>query len=185
MPESSGTLVRDIFPSRERRVLVKALPHFCYSFRRLMLDNHRRVRELANRALEVLAVKVQRGLAKVLNKLITPWICAMSDPERNVAVAASCAWKAAFPTKKRQADALDFYCDDLLAKFAKRIVATPQSLKDRGTLQEASRRHERWIVCTLGALEMSLQTSSAAFDGGKFSEWSHVGPGRVYAGSSP
>ena len=54
-------LVRDIFPSRERRVLVKALPHFCYSFRRLMLDNHRRVRELANRALEVWLSKCSAG----------------------------------------------------------------------------------------------------------------------------
>lgn len=83
-----------------------ALSHVVRAYNRLAIDNSRRVRELAQRSLEMTAGRVGREIAPHLRSLLPIWILSMNDMCAGVSNAARFGFEATFPTEAKQNDAL-------------------------------------------------------------------------------
>lgn len=80
------------------------MPFFVTLFRRLALDNHRNIREELNLTLsDALALDNKQFTPAVMKALIGSWWMCISDPNGEVAAAASRAFHDAIPPKKREA----------------------------------------------------------------------------------
>ncbi|RHZ17857.1 hypothetical protein DYB37_004036 [Aphanomyces astaci] len=159
------TLKDTLIPSRKPADLRLAVGQFCYLYgAKLMLDNDRRVRQLATDVLGALIDRLPKGTVfhNHMQLLLPPWyLLAMHDVHTETAKCAKRAFLALLPTDEAQTALLAAHADLLLTNVQTYLALTVESLVDRGlcTPDEAdewyvvwaSIRHATYVVLTAAA----------------------------------
>ncbi|RLO05817.1 hypothetical protein DYB28_000823 [Aphanomyces astaci] len=167
------TLKDTLIPSRKPADLRLAVGQFCYLYgAKLMLDNDRRVRQLATDVLGALIDRLPKGTVfhNHMQLLLPPWyLLAMHDVHTETAKCAKRAFLALLPTDEAQTALLAAHADLLLTNVQTYLALTVESLVDRGlcTPDEADEWYvvcyERCVTSTLlGARALLLQPSSSS-----------------------
>ena len=123
-------------------------------YSKLASDPSSRVRESAANTIQLLARALGKYLAPHLKTIITPWLCAKHDPQREVRRAAELAFDAAFSTTQKYADALAFCHKDIVKGLSERVLATPPHLGGC----EASSEGEVYAISVSSALRAGAHT---------------------------
>ncbi|RHY26704.1 hypothetical protein DYB32_007358 [Aphanomyces invadans] len=143
------TTLRDtLVPVRKPADLRPAIGQYCYLYgAKLMLDNDRRVRQLATEVLGALIERLTKGTVfhNHMQLLLPPWyLLAMHDIHADTAKGAKRAFVALLPTEEAQTAVLAAHADLLLTNVQSYLALTVESLVDRGlcTPEEA----DEWYV---------------------------------------
>ncbi|RHY13468.1 hypothetical protein DYB36_004832 [Aphanomyces astaci] len=155
------TLKDTLIPSRKPADLRLAVGQFCYLYgAKLMLDNDRRVRQLATDVLGALIDRLPKGTVfhNHMQLLLPPWyLLAMHDVHTETAKCAKRAFLALLPTDEAQTALLAAHADLLLTNVQTYLALTVESLVDRGLCtpdeadEWASIRHATYVVLTAAA----------------------------------
>ncbi|EGG18283.1 hypothetical protein DFA_03777 [Cavenderia fasciculata] len=127
-------------------------------FKRLVNDDHRRVREMTFVCLEIMGAKVGKLLAPHVRQLLGPWvvgICDQRDQQQNSALR---AFESIFPEKKRR-DVLLFGQEQAIQYLCENLQENVNTLGDgKATPPEVlQERYERLISNSLLAIEYLME----------------------------
>ncbi|KAF0698519.1 Aste57867_10886 [Aphanomyces stellatus] len=153
-----------VIPSRKPIELRPAVGQYCYLYGKLMLDNDRRVRQLANDVLGALIDRMKKGTVfhNHMPLLLPHWyVLGMHDSHTDTAQGAARAFRALIPDEADQTALLTTHVDLLLTHIKTYLDATVDSLSDRAlcSADEAEERYERCVTSAIlsgGALLSAL-----------------------------
>jgi len=151
--------------SSSASVVEGLVPFWLYVYPRLvLLEDDRRVREAVfSTALPQLFSADRKAMVGVLGRhLLGPWWAAMSDPQKEVANAATRAFQTVFPKQAKRDEVLaqaapvnlGYLHDNLRLKPADAVLDT--SGGNGSSPEEAEERLERIVTCSLTALASLL-----------------------------
>lgn len=162
-----GQLVhaRGTTASSASSVVEGLVPFWLYVYPRLViLEDDRRVREAVfSTALPQLFAADRKAMVGVLGRhLLGPWWAAMSDPQKEVANAATRAFETVFPKQAKRCEVLIQAAPMILGYLHKNLHLEPAdavldtSGGNGSSLEEAEERLERIVTCSLTALSSFL-----------------------------
>ena len=137
------------------------VPFWHHIYNKISIDHDCNVREACQQAHEALVTVVGRSLAPHLRGLMGCWVAALCDVHPPVASAARQALKVAFPTPTKQADAMAYCQESVIAYIQNNLCEqTPENLSDPVATQmkDIESKYENVLASSLGALKMLLVT---------------------------
>ncbi|CAK4067201.1 unnamed protein product [Aphanomyces euteiches] len=149
-----ATIKDTIIPSRKPVDLRPAIGHYCYLYGKLMLDNDRRVRQMANDVLGAFIDRMKKGTIFHVHMLLllpTWYILGMHDLHVDTARGATRAFHTLVPEEADRTALLTTHVELLISNIKAYLEATVDSLSDRAlcTADEAEERYERCVTSAL------------------------------------
>ncbi|CAM9154331.1 unnamed protein product [Chrysoparadoxa australica] len=165
----------------------KWVPHWLHLFKKLSLDEDRRVREAASATLEAFIRQAKREFAPHLGELMGPWWCLMGDSASEVAASGQRAFEASFPPRRRP-DLLAMCADSMVEYLSSCAQLTLEgfSAKVGCSTEEVEERSEKAVVAAMNGLSRLLSAlreednKALAVPGGRYSRamdssmWRHL-----------
>ncbi|KAL4155265.1 hypothetical protein PRNP1_007375 [Phytophthora ramorum] len=146
------TFLQDVLPPRAPAELRPMLGHFTQLYTFEMRDqNDRKVRQLLNEVLAVLADKMRpRAFVPHLQRLLPYWYLAMHDVNADVAVLAKKAFVTLFPEVEMQKTVLEEHVPAMMEEFQSFFTKTPDTFEGIPLL--ADEKEERYERCVSAAV---------------------------------
>jgi len=145
--------------NRPPNEIISVLADWVVVLKKLVLDNHKRVRESSFIAHKEVVTIVGKELGPYLKQVMPCWMLCMCEHDKDVSDIATKAFHAAFSQEKRQ-PALQFALKEMVTYASENLKQTVQTLSDPKTTTktDAEDRYERIISSSLQVLERLAST---------------------------
>ena len=161
--------LQGIFETCKAKDIREALNHWMYELEKLWLDNDRRVRANVFKIMLLLARRVPKAARKRSETFLTPWLCSIFDPCRDVSKLAEQSFQLLYDGK----DYMTFLSENMeekikwiLEDLEKYLKSTKSSLSDLKlvSVHEAEIRLSRVLITSFRALRrvMSVMLHSSS-----------------------
>lgn len=149
------SLLQDALPPKKPADIRGMVGHFVHAYTAEMRDqNDRKVRQLLNEVLRVLADKLRpKAFAAHLKRLLPYWFMAMHDVNGDVAAVASQAFQVLLPEDESRLAVVEEHLDAIMEEYQGFLGKTPDTFD--GVSMQPDEREERWVPfsCSLSIAE--------------------------------